>query len=178
VLEDRQHELALVLIERAERVVQKNPARPVQQQPGEGEALLLLKGQVIVPPLLTIERGQQIGKPDPLERGGDGRVVEASGRSRVAGAGAQTAERQVGPRRHQHHGVTRGQVDGAGAPGRQTRHRAEQGALVRAVLDDGSGRARPERPRPRLLEHSPAAGESEVEILQHQALGLVSGHRG
>ena len=30
---------------------------------------------------------------------------------------------------------------------------------------------------PRPLEHSPAAGESEVEILQHQALGLVSGHR-
>jgi hypothetical protein len=38
-------------------------------------------------------------------------------------------------------------------------------ALARSNLD------------PRPLEHSPAAGESEVEILQHQALGLVSGHR-
>jgi hypothetical protein len=93
VLEDRQHELALFLVERAERVVQKNPARPVQQQPGKGEALLLLQGQILVPPPLMIERGKQMTKPDPLERSSDSPVVEASGRSGIAGAGAQRAER-------------------------------------------------------------------------------------
>ena len=62
-------------------------------------------------------------------------------------------------------------------PGRQTRHRAKQGALVRAVLDDDQDVLARSNLHPRPLEHSPPAGESEVEILQHQALGLVSGHR-
>jgi hypothetical protein len=58
----------VLLVEGTQSVVQKNPARPVQQQPGEGETLLLLQGQFLVPPLLAIEHGQQMAKPDPLER--------------------------------------------------------------------------------------------------------------
>ena len=80
-IEDRQHGLAVLLVERAERVMQQDPARLVQQQAGEGQALLLLQGQDRVPALLAIERGQQMQQADPLERGGDDSVVEGFGRS-------------------------------------------------------------------------------------------------
>ena len=84
-LEDRQQRPALILVECTQRVVQKNPARPVQQQSGEGETLLLLQGQFLVPPLLAIEHGQHMAKPDPLKRGSYSGVVEAFGRSGIAG---------------------------------------------------------------------------------------------
>jgi hypothetical protein len=128
LLKDRQQGLAVLLLERAQGVVQKDPARPVQQQAGKCEALLLLQRKFLVPALLMIERGDEMAKPDPLERGHYGGVVEASGRRRIAGAGAQRAERQGGSRRHAHHAVTRGQVDRPVAPRPQTRDRAEQGA--------------------------------------------------
>ena len=44
VLEDRQHGPALILVEGAERVVQDNPAGPVQHEAREGQALLFLEG--------------------------------------------------------------------------------------------------------------------------------------
>jgi hypothetical protein len=73
--------------------------------------------------------------------------------------------------------VSRGQVDGASAPRPQARQRVEQRAPVRAALGDDQDVLARSDLDPRLLEHSPAAGESNVEILQHQALGLVVGHR-
>jgi hypothetical protein len=79
VLEDRQQRPALILVEGAERVVQHNPAGPVQHEAREGQALPLRQGQALVPPLLAIECEQQMTKPDPRERGSDGRVIEALG---------------------------------------------------------------------------------------------------
>ncbi len=79
VLEDRQHGPALLLLEGAERVVEHNPAGPVQQKARESQALLFLQGQTLVPTLLAIECEQQMAKPDPRERGSDGRVIEAPG---------------------------------------------------------------------------------------------------
>ena len=118
-----------------------------------------------------------MAKPDPLERVGYGRVVEASGRRGIAHAGAQTAERQVGPLWHVNHGVTRWQVDSAGARGPQARDRTEQGALVRTVLDDDLDVLARGDLDPRLFERCPAIGQSEAEVLQHKAFGLRCGHR-
>ncbi len=116
VLENREHGPALILVESAERVVQHDPAGAMQQEAREGQALLFLEGQILVPPLLTIECSQQMMQPDPLERGGDGGAVEAPGRRGIARPSAQAAKGQLRPRRHEHRGVARGQVDDASAP--------------------------------------------------------------
>jgi hypothetical protein len=136
VLEDRQHGLAVVLVERAERVVQKNPARPMQKQAGKGEALLFLQGQCLIPALLAIERGRQMAKPNPLECARHRKVFKTLRRCRVADAGAKRAQWNIGPRRHVLHGVPRRQVDGPGAPGPEAGERTEQGASVRTMLDN------------------------------------------
>ena len=68
-LEDREHEPAVVLVERAGRIVEEHPARRVQQQARERQALLLVERQLPVPALGAVERGRKVAEIHPLERG-------------------------------------------------------------------------------------------------------------
>ena len=68
-LEDREHQLPVVLRERADRVVEEHPARRVQQQARKGEPLLLVERQLAVPAISLIERRHEVPEIDPLERG-------------------------------------------------------------------------------------------------------------
>ncbi len=102
-LEDREHEPAVLLVERADRIVEHDPARPLQQQARECQTLLLVEGQLVVPALGAIEQGHQMAEIDPLQRRAHRGIVEPLRPVRIAHGGAQRAERQIRPLRHEHH---------------------------------------------------------------------------
>ena len=82
--------------ERADRVIQHDPTRRVQQQARERQALLLVERQLSVPTLRTIERGHEVAEVHPLERGDHGGLVEAAGLGRDSTqrrAACRTADR-------------------------------------------------------------------------------------
>ena len=97
-LGEGEHQPAMLLAERADRVVEDHPARRVQQQTGEGQALLLVQRQLPVPALGPVERGHEVAKVHPLERADHGRVLEATRLGGIAHGRAQRAERQIRPR--------------------------------------------------------------------------------
>lgn len=60
---EQSHDMALaLLVERGRRFVEKDPARFVQEEPREGDTLLLAERQLAIPPFLPIELGDEIAE--------------------------------------------------------------------------------------------------------------------
>ena len=68
-------------------------------------------------------------------------------------------------------------MDAAGAPGRQTGYRAEQGALIQTMLDNDQDVLARSDLDARRLEGSPTARESEAGSVQNEPFGRMDGHR-
>ena len=92
------HRVLVLLVERRGRLVQEDPARPVQQRPREGEALLLAERQHAVPALLVVQplRAARPGRTAPAPPStprrrnpspGSGRTARRAA-CRAAGTGA------------------------------------------------------------------------------------------
>ncbi len=79
VREQRPDALARSRVENVERVVHHDPARPLQDDPGKGEALLLVVGQFPVPSVHLVEVRLEVLKSDPGERIDDSRMVKGIG---------------------------------------------------------------------------------------------------
>src|SRR6185437_15799774 len=78
------HDAALaVFVERGCRFVEKDPARFVQQEAREGEALLLTERKLIVPALHLVELGYEIAEIAALEGMSYIRIRESVGRARI-----------------------------------------------------------------------------------------------
>ena len=107
-----------------------------------------------------------MAEADPHQRRAHRQIVEAAGLGWIADRGAQTAERQIGSLRHEHHAAPRRQLDGAGTPRPQARHRPEQGALVRTRLaDDQDTLARGDLDHG-VVERGLAAAERDGQVLE------------
>ena len=89
----------------------------MQQQPGEGHALLFAQAQHAVPALLLIEAGGEMGEAHQAQGLARFIIAEGLGGGGVAEGCVQRAQRQIGALRHEHHaGGGRGD-DLARAPG-------------------------------------------------------------
>lgn len=78
---EQAHDMSLaVFVERGSGFVQKNPARFVQDEPREGEALLLAERKLIVPALYLVKLWDEIAEIAALEGTSHIRIRESVGR--------------------------------------------------------------------------------------------------
>ena len=182
------HRVLVLLVERGGRLVQEDPARPVQQQPREGQALLLAERQHAVPALLLVQ---------PLGAARPGRSAPAPpstprrrnrfGRGRVGQGVAQRAERQVGALRQEHR-ASRGRARGCGRRPRARRRRGRgTGWTCRCRSRPGSAPARrggsPRRPgapaacRPGWRRRRPAGTRASSPSRGRSPSSMSSAHR-
>jgi hypothetical protein len=164
--EDRQHETPMLLVERRHGIIEDNSLRRMQQNAGKGKPLLLIEGQLIVPPALGVERRSKMLEPHSSEYALESGIVEAPRLGGINSGCTQLAERQVRPLRHEHQGRPRRQLDDTSAPGPQARQGAEQRAPA------GTGRADDQEMIPgrqldlRFVEHGVSLNESHAEIVE------------
>ena len=82
---EQAHDVALaVFVERGCGFVEKDPARFVQKEPSEGEALLLAERKLIVPALYLVELGDEIAEIASIECLSNIRIGESVGGARIA----------------------------------------------------------------------------------------------
>src|SRR5947199_230559 len=66
--EYRAKQPAIILVHPRREILEEHPPRRVDQQPGQGDTLLLARGKRTVPAFCVIEPGHHSRKPNPLER--------------------------------------------------------------------------------------------------------------
>ena len=57
----------MLLVQRRHGIIEDNSLRRMQQNTGEGKPLLLIEGQLIVPPALGVERSSKMLEPHSSE---------------------------------------------------------------------------------------------------------------
>src|SRR5450631_688501 len=94
---EQAHDVTLaVFVERGRRFVEKNPARFVQKEAHEGEALLLAERKLIVPALHFVEPGDEMAEIAARECLSHIRISESVREARIAQRVAQRTQRQIG----------------------------------------------------------------------------------
>ena len=82
---EQSHDAALaVFVERGRGFVEKHPSGFVQEEPREGEALLLAERKLIVPALHLVELGDEIAQIAAIERLSHICIGESIGGTRIA----------------------------------------------------------------------------------------------
>ena len=82
---EQAHDVALaVFVERGCGFVEKDPARFVQEEPREGEALLFAERKLVVPALDLVEPGDEMAEIAALECPSHIRIRESVGGARIA----------------------------------------------------------------------------------------------
>lgn len=102
-------------VERAGCFIEKHEVGPLQQHPGEGDALLFTAGQQLLPVVAGFQRRDPVAQAAGVQHAPAGGVVELIGRQRVAHGGLESAARQVAALRQKHDAGLGRQRDGAGA---------------------------------------------------------------
>ena len=134
VREERPDALARSRVENVERVVHHDPARPLQDDPGKGEALLLVVGQFPVPSIHLVEVRLEVLKSNAGERIDDSRMLKGIGRVRVSDDLAEGTGRDIGSHRHEHDRVARRVRDLAASPRPKPADGAKQQGFFFAIF--------------------------------------------
>src|SRR5665647_1156557 len=132
---EQAHDSALaVFVERGCGFVEKDPARFVQEEPREGEALLLAERKLIVPALNPVELGDEIAEIAALEGLSHIRIRESVGGARITQGVAQCPERQIGALRQECHRPGCRREDCPGTPRPETRDGTEPVSYTHLTL--------------------------------------------
>src|SRR6266404_1981641 len=174
--EDVNDQFEHVVVEQAKCAVDEYPGRPLQQDPCDGEAKLLVLTQFPIPSEGRIEQRREAFKAEPVERPRRIALGETVGLQRIGEDFAQGSTRHVGGTARQvEYLFARRARDAPGAPGPQSRQRAKQLRLA------GSRRAQNEDAFPglhddsRFLELVGVRGGYDLEILDRNLAGIALG---
>ncbi len=103
-------------LERGKRTVEHDPARPVEENAGEGQTVLFAIVQPAVPSLFLVELRLEIGEANCFKGLGNAGPIVGIGRVRVGEGLSQCARRRVARSRHEDDRFTRRPRDAARAP--------------------------------------------------------------
>lgn len=91
--EDRQDQMTTFRVDGVDRLIHDHPARFMQEQPGEGEALLLVDSELAVPSAGLIEERHEMAEAHPMQCSAQRLVAPMRRRRRIEQRLAQRARR-------------------------------------------------------------------------------------
>ncbi|MCY1517971.1 hypothetical protein D9M68_526750 [compost metagenome] len=159
--------------------VEEDDLRPIEQDPGEGQALLLADGEDARPVGADVQAVHQVGEVDLAQCLLQARLVIGPAGGRVGNGGTQVAQGQVGALGEEQRPVAAGASHLALGVGPETGQRAQQGGLAaaRGALDQqGLARLQAEVE----VGHQPmAVGAQHLQARDIQRVRLIhTGHPG